>query len=365
MFASSSKSTKVHPTSLLCVSAHAGCVINPGDKIKVPMPGFFKVHKLTCVINGAPFGWSVQVDTNPDIDPGVAPEKMARSYHEYNDTGKIIKIIEQTLSKLESLIPHRIPSGIIPSGMNTLLDFLDDAELVMFTEILRRQIMKHCDIEIERLEPGNIQDPDKKLNLQIFQPGNNMLMRIYDLEDLGAAFGSLIRFHEDVIVLDKPSVHATRTNKISIERTNQEIFGSIPAERILFCDFGCWGVDMYLDPREQRRNNLDIIKYLEKEVDTRTQTILKSVIDENAKKFSHWQAKLEYSGEAALEHSGEAMEEYSGEEDDDISLGGNRKTRKQRKNKRNKTNRRNNKKNNKTNNKTNKRNRNKRRRSRK
>jgi hypothetical protein len=361
MFASSSKSTKVHPTSLLCVSAHAGCVINPGDKIQVSMPGFFEVDKLTCVINGAPFGWSVQVDTNPDIDPGVAPEKMARSYHEYNDTGKIIKIIEQTLSKLKSLIhPHRILSGIIPSDMNTLLGFLDDDELVMFTEILRQQILKNCDIEIERLEPGNIQDPDKKLNLQIFQPGNNMLMRIYDLEDLGAAFGSLIRFHEDEIVLDNPGGSNTRTGPKKQEITNQEIFGSIPAERILFCDFGCWGVDMYLDPREQRRNNLDIIKYL-KEVDTRTQTILEKVIAKNAEKFSKWQAKLEYSGEAALGHSGEDMEEYSEEEDDDISLGGNRKTRKQRKNKRNKTNRRNNKKNNKTN----KRNWNKRRRTRK
>jgi hypothetical protein len=360
MFASSSKITEVHPTSLLCVSAHAGCVINPGDKIHVPMPGFFKVHKLTCVINGAPFGWSVQLHTIPEVDPGVAPEKMARSYHEYNDTGKIIKIIEQTLSKLGFLIPpHRIPNGIIHSGMNTLLNFLDDDELVMFTEILRRQIMKHCDIEIEPLEPGNIQDPNKKLNLQIFMPGNNMLKRIYDLQDLGAAFGSVIRFHKDEIVLDNPRVHDTRTNKI-VERTNQEIFDSIPAERILFCDFGCWGVDRILNAREQRQNNSGIIEYLE-DVDRRTQSILKSVIDENAKKFSQWQAELEYSGEAALGHSGEAALEYSEEEDDDISLGGNRKTRKQRKNKRNKTNRRNNKKNNKTN----KRNRNKRRRSRK
>ena len=49
--------------------------------------------------------------------------------------------------------------------MNTLLDFLNNDELVMFTEILRQQILNHCDIEIQQLEKGNIQDINKKLNL--------------------------------------------------------------------------------------------------------------------------------------------------------------------------------------------------------
>ena len=157
----SASSKSKQSTSLVCVSAHAGCEINPGGKLAAPMPEFFEVDKLTCVINGAPFGWSVQVHTNPDIDPSVAPEKMAKSWHDYNDTQKIIKIIDETLRKLESLIPGRIPKK---SGMNTLLDFLNDEELVMFTEILRQQILNHCDIEIQQLEKGNIQDINKKLN---------------------------------------------------------------------------------------------------------------------------------------------------------------------------------------------------------
>lgn len=311
----SSKSKKTQSTSLVCVSAHAGCEINPGGKFAAPMPEFFEVDKLTCVINGAPFGWSVQVHTNPDIDPSVAPEKMAKSWHDYNDTQKIIKIIDETLSKLESLIPGRIPSD-----MNTLLDFLNDEELVMFTEILRQQILNHCDIEIQQLEKGNIQDINKKLNLQIFRKGDKMLRRMYDLEDLGGAFGSLIIFHKDEIVLDKPSGIDTRLTPQKHSISNEEIFDSImdpPPKRLLYCDFGCWGLDMYLNPRGQRQNISHIRKYLE-EVDTRTHAILEKVIDKNATTFQEWQAALAYRQTTAK--------------------GGKRKTRKQRKNKRNKTN---------------------------
>lgn len=317
----SSKSKKAHSTSLVCVSAHAGCEINPGGKSAAPMPGFFEVDKLTCVINGAPFGWSVQVHTNPDIDPSVAPEKMAKSWHDYNDTQKIIKIIDETLSKLEFLIPDRIPKKI---GMNTLLDFLNNEELVMFTEILRQQILKHCDIEIQQLEKGNIQDPNKKLNLQIFRKRDKMLRRMYDLEDLGGAFGSLIIFHKDEIVLDKPSGIDTRLTPQKHPISNEEIFDSImepPPERLLYCDFGCWGLDMYLNPRGQRQNISHIRKYLE-EVDIRTRSILEKVIAENAEKFSQWQIALEYSKRQT-------------------TAKGQRKTRKQRKNRRNKTNKRN------------------------
>lgn len=317
---SASSKIKKASTSLVCVSAHAGCEIKPGGKFASPMPEFFKVDKLTCVINGAPFGWSVQVHTNPDIDPSVAPEKMAKSWHDYNDTEKIIKIINETLRKLEFLILDRIPKK---SGMNTLLDFLNDDELIMFTEILRQQILKHCDIEIQQLEKGKIQDPNKKLNLQIFWPGDNMLSRMYDLEDLGGAFGSIIIFHKDKIVLDKPSGIDTRLTPQKHSISNQEIFASImdpPPERLLYCDFGCWGLDMELTSRGERQNISHITKYLE-EVDIRTQSILESVIAENVSKFREWQAALEYQPRKRK-----------------LSTGGNRKTRKQRKNKRNKKN---------------------------